>query len=78
MTKEKKITRATLKKFIKMFENNLYVKQTSAFDGMTDCVQEVFSDFTKVEKIDLENRYTFGIKGLWLVGQSRDLILLYR
>jgi len=35
----KKITRATLKSFIKKNKCQLYVKVVSSFDGMTDCVQ---------------------------------------
>ncbi len=41
---------------------------------MTDCVEEVNDDFRSIDKstLDFSNKYTFGVKGLWLVGQSRD------
>lgn len=68
-----KITRATLKSFIKKNEGNLFVKVESAFDGMTDCVQRVDGEFKKVEKFNFDERNNFGISGLWLVGESRDL-----
>jgi len=67
-----KITRATLKSFIKKNKDNLFIKVNSSFDGMTDCVQEVEDNFTKVDNIDFNDNHSFGIRGLWLVGESRD------
>ena len=69
-----KTTRATIKSFIKREakNNNLYVKTKSSFDGMTDCVQDVKDNFRKVNEINFSDKYSFGIRGLWLVGQSRD------
>lgn len=67
-----KITRATLKSFIKKNQDNLFIKVTSSFDGMTDCVQEVEDNFKKVDNIDFNDSHSFGIRGLWLVGESRD------
>jgi len=40
-----KITRTTLKSFIKKNSDNLFVKVESSFDGMTDCVQRVDGEF---------------------------------
>ena len=69
-----KTTRATIKSFIKREakNNNLYVKTKSSFDGMTDCVQDVKDNFRKVNEINFSDKYSFGIRGLLLVGQSRD------
>jgi len=70
----KKITRTTIKSFIKREEKNgnLYVKVKSSFDGMIDCVSQVEDEFRKVENVDFSKEYDFDIKGLWLVGSSRD------
>jgi hypothetical protein len=73
---DKKITLATLKSFIhrELKNDNLYIKKESDFNGMADCVMPVEnSDFIKVKyPIDENDKYSLGIKGLWLVGQSRD------
>ena len=70
----KKTTRATIKSFIKKqhADKNLYVKTKSSFDGMVDMVTDVQDDFRKVDEINMEKEYDFGIRGLWLVGGSRD------
>jgi len=75
----KKITRATLKSFIKREHknNNLFVKTKSSFDGMVDCVMATSDDFRKVEEINFDDSHTLGLKGLWLVGESRDYITEY-
>ena len=65
-----KITRATLKSFIKKNQDNLFIKVTSSFDGITDCVQEVEDNFKKVDNIDFNDSHSLGIRGLWLVRKS--------
>ena len=77
---KKKITKATVKSFIRKHsnENNLYVKQKSSFGGMTDCVESVNDNFRKVESIDFNKLNTFGIDGLWLVNGSRDSFYNYQ
>ena len=71
---EKRITLASLKKFIKENKDNLYAFRSNDFDGMTDCVQEVKQSSKKVKasKINLEDKNTLGIGAIWLVGSSRD------
>ena len=71
---EKRVTLATLKKFIRDNKDNLYALCKSNFDGMTDCVQQVKTTPKKVNPavIDLENKHTLGIGQIWLVGSSRD------
>lgn len=73
-TTEKKITRATFKSFIKKNVGGLFVICNSSFDGRVDCVMPVESAPVKVETsvIDFDKNNTFGIQGLWLVGDSRD------
>jgi len=65
--KNKKITTATLKSFIKK-ANQLYVEHVSAFSGMSDCV-EFHSDRVMIE-VSKENAIGFG--GVYCVGHSRD------
>lgn len=69
----KKVTLATIKKFVRDNKDNLYFKLKSSFDGMTDCVEQRESGWRKVTP-DLENinGYTMGIDGAWFVGSSRD------
>lgn len=71
----KKATIATVKSFIKKNTDKLFINVTSRFDGMTDCCESRNDGFSKAvvgEKIN-EHR-TFGIKGAWFVGSSRDYI----
>ena len=55
-----------------MENNDLYLKVESDFDGMTDCVQQINSPFTKAEVTERSNENTLGVNGIWVVGQSRD------
>lgn len=78
--KAKKITRSTIKSFIKkqIAQDNLYVKCKTTFNGMIDMVDDSQDQsWFKVDSIDMEKHYNFGIKGLWLVGQSRDSFSSY-
>lgn len=72
----KKITLATVKSFIKREakNNNLYLKKSSSFDGMVDCVMPIDDVFSLVNssKVDFTDRYKLGIAGTWFVGDSRD------
>ncbi len=73
---EKRITLATFKKFLRENHGNLFINNQSDFDGMTDCVTECKGNMRKVEYAEHQNEYarpnTLGIKGVWLVGDSRD------
>lgn len=66
----KKITLATVKAFIRKNADNIYVKNNSSFDGMTDCVQSVKEDFKKID-----SELALGVKGVWIVGNSNDSFL---
>ena len=72
----KKITLATFKKFIRENEGKLFIYNRSDFDGMTDCVTSCKGVMQKVKYMEPANGYarpnTLGIKGVWLVGDSRD------
>lgn len=73
----KKITRATLKSFISKHKNNLWCKPLSGFDGMTDCIMPINSDFAQVNSFDFNQTYSFNISQLWLVGDGRDYFTEY-
>lgn len=69
----RKITKATVKKFIRENKENLLISNKSRFDGMVDCVMPSNNqNFRKAQVDDLEDKYTLGIKGAWFVGSSRD------
>ena len=69
--KTKKITLATLKSFIN--KNQVYIKMESSFDGMSDMVEyDRNAKYTPAQKTDDHIKSTLGIKGLWLVGGSRN------
>ena len=69
----KKITLSTLKAFAKRNENNLFIKEVSSFDGMTDGVE--WNRNPKWSKVELLKAY--GHEGVWLVGSSRDRFAIY-
>ena|SRR5688572_28682407 len=79
----KKITRTTVKKFIKENIDNLYINVKSSFDGTTDGCEPLHDGFVKAEadttqpKNEEYNERTLGIKGAWFVGESRDHFQLY-
>lgn len=73
-----KITKTTIKSFIKKNFDNLYIKKTSHFDGMTDGVENIENPtFLKVEKDERIPENTLGVAGAWFVGQSRDYFYDY-
>lgn len=69
----KKITKATIKSFIRKNKNDLYIKTKDRFNGMIDMVDDCEDQtIRKVTLTDDRNDYNFGIKGAWFVGSSRD------
>ena len=65
--KNKKITMATLKSFVRKSEH-LFVSIENSFDGMVDCV--VGSNDCGIYPVSKEN--AIGINGVGCVGSSRD------
>lgn len=65
--KTKKITLATLKRFINKSEK-LYVQTLMSFNGMSDMVE--INEDRKFIEVSKEN--AIGINGVWVVGNSRD------
>jgi hypothetical protein len=74
-----KITRATLKSFIKKNQGKLLINNKTNFDGMVDCVMPCDDKgFRPIKSDDRpDNQYTLGICGCWLVGSSGDLFTVY-
>lgn len=70
--KAKKITLATIKSFVRKNENNLLIRVTSTFDGMTDCVQQIENEFEKIKKAEYKYENNLGFNGIWLVGGGRN------
>lgn len=78
----KKITRTTIKNFVarEAANNNLYIKIKSTFNGMTDGVEGVKSEFkqaTATTRHENSLKYNLGFDGIWLVGNSRDSFEAY-
>lgn len=69
-----RITKATIKSFIKKNQENLFLLTKSSYDGMVDGLSyNTESTFNKVTiEENANSKYTMGIKGAWFVGQSRD------
>ena len=72
-----KITRATLKSFVKKNKENLFINVKSDFDGMIDGCVDVRNGFQQAIINELAHEYTLGICGVWLVGNSRDYFTKY-
>lgn len=73
-----KITIATLKSFAKKNAGNLYAKEVSSFDGMTDCVERnPNAIFNPTEMNEDTGYYKTGIQGVYTVGCSRDYFDIY-
>jgi hypothetical protein len=70
----KKITLATFKSFVRKNAASLFVNQKSSFDGMTDCIESRHGGFNPAQQDDdqFSHKNTLGLRGLWLVGHSRD------
>ena len=75
----KKITLTTVKSFIKKNRANLLINCQSHFDGMTDCVMPVESQFTPALAPDADRNFDncLGIHGAWFVFGSRDYFTPY-
>ena len=69
---KKKITLATVKKFIKENFKDLYINNTSTFDGMTDGSRSLNEGFKKAERTEENINNTLGVKFAWFVGSGRN------
>ena len=76
----KKITRTTIKSFIKKNFDDLYISTRTRFNGMIDCVDACADQsFHKVERDERERIHdtSLGIKNAYFVGSSRDYFQPY-
>ena len=70
MFKDKRITKATLKSFLKKYQDSIYINETSSFNGSVDMVTSIDNGFQKVE-FNLDNhKNTLGYQGIWIVGKD--------
>lgn len=68
-----KVTRNTLKSFIKNNIDSLQIKVESKFDGMVDCVMPTENTgYQPIKRTESALNNTLGINGAWFVGNSRD------
>lgn len=72
-----KITKATLKSFINKNRTELFVREKAAFCGMIDGLEYSKEGFKKAEQSERQEKYSLGIKGVWLVGGSRNFFSAY-
>ncbi|MEY5020578.1 MAG: hypothetical protein RJA91_113 [Pseudomonadota bacterium] len=73
----KKITKATIKSFIKKNSGKVYIQLESKFDGMIDGIRSINDRFSIAQPESKNEKYTFGISGAWFVGHSRDYFKAY-
>ena len=78
-TTARKPTVATLKRWLVKNADKIVVLQESSFDPMSDCVTRCDGArwMPHDGPINLDDRNELGVKGLWLVGNSRDHIQEY-
>jgi len=72
---ENKITRATVKSFIKKNFDGLYINVKSDFDGMTDGLETRHGGFKKAESDDGE--HCLGVKDAYFVGGKGEYFYEY-
>lgn len=66
-----KITKATIKAFVKKNQQKLLIAHTSRFDGMIDGIRMENEQFKYVNLV-MDNGHNLGIDGAWLVNNSND------
>ena len=72
----KKITKATLKGFIRKNATNLFLNVKREFDGMTDGCEARSRGFERAT-LNSDNEHSMGVDGLWLVDGSRNRFSAY-
>ncbi len=75
-----KVTKATLKSFIRKNEGKLFIREKSSFDGMVDgCTNECDRGFNQARKYEgtLREDHNLGYHGIWIVGSSGNSFRAY-
>ena len=78
MFEGKKITKATLKSFVKKNAGSLYIKKKRSFDGVVDGCIIIREGFSPVVSTQNNREHTLEITGAWLVNGSRDYFNAYQ
>lgn len=68
----KKITIATVKSFIKMNPEFLFINIKSRFDGMTDGVEDRHAGFQKIRKATQFHERTMGYEGVNFTSSTKN------
>lgn len=78
MTKRtNKVTMASFKNFIRKNQGKLYCNFYTRFDGMTDGLERIHNGWNPAQMTTDHDEHTFGIRGVWCVGRSRDYFTKY-
>lgn len=72
-----KITKATLKSFIKKNKHSLLINVKSTFDGMTDSCEQSHNGFKPARSDDTFTVNKLGFNGIWLVHGSNNYFNSY-
>lgn len=73
-----RISRTTVKAFLRKHADAILIRTESNFDGMTDCtVYERNPQFRAAPVTDLDDLHTMGVFGAWFVGGGHDYIVQY-
>jgi len=68
---EKKITKATLKSFIRKNKEKLFINVKSEFDGMTDGLESRHEGFVKAHyDTAVDPKYCLGVSGVWMTHRN--------
>lgn len=78
LTKQKKITLATIKSFVRKNKGKLFIFVKSTFDPMIDCVMPTTNKrFVRANKTDYSYQYSLGIEYACFVGRGADMFRPY-
>jgi hypothetical protein len=72
-----KITKATIKAFVKKNQEAMLIAHTSKFDGMIDGCRTESGEFKFVNLVD-DNGHNLGIAGAWLVNRGGDFFTEFK
>jgi hypothetical protein len=74
-----KITKATLKSFVKKNRENLLISVRSSFNGMSDCVESTGDHgFHPAVAADYDHpEHNLGVQGVWLVSGGGNYFTAY-
>ena len=74
---QKRVTRATIKAFLRRNNGRVFIKNDSDFDGSVDCVMPCSGKWRKAKPTERLPENTLGMHGAWFVGRSNDWFSRY-